>query len=248
MGKSILHQIPNDKFAEVVAQSTTYIDVMRKLGYADSHDRVAKTVRRRIILQGLDISHFTANFRRKPPEHNLPAHPKSAWVEMIPEEKFIEVAAQVKNFSQFCRAFGKKTCRNYNDRIEARAKLLGINLDHLQYIRGGGTKKTSALLSRQASSSTRNLVKRRLIDEGFLKNECGRCGQGPVWQGQRLSLILHRKSEEQSELTRDNLELLCPNCNQQADAKRRQATARMATKIRTEKMRQQRYLRLLNGG
>jgi hypothetical protein len=58
-------------------------------------------------------------------------------------------------------------------------------------------------------------LKRRLIREGLLVNRCSECGLPPVWQGERLTMILDHRNGDNRDNRLENLRLLCPNCNSQ---------------------------------
>jgi hypothetical protein len=63
--------------------------------------------------------------------------------------------------------------------------------------------------------TNRTRVKRRLVAAGILMNECAECGMGPTWHGRPLVLILDHINGVPDDYRRDNLRLLCPNCNSQ---------------------------------
>lgn len=67
------------------------------------------------------------------------------------------------------------------------------------------------------SSYSRQSLKRRLLREGLLKNECAECGQRPRWKGKLLVLILDHINGVNDDNRLDNLHLLCPNCNSQTE-------------------------------
>ena len=58
-------------------------------------------------------------------------------------------------------------------------------------------------------------LKRRLIKNGLLKEECYECGIGPIWREKKLTLELeHNDGDTYNDLI-ENLRLLCPNCHSQ---------------------------------
>ena len=63
----------------------------------------------------------------------------------------------------------------------------------------------------------RGSLKRRLLQEGMIEEQCGICGLNPVWNGRRLVLILDHANGISNDNRPINLRLLCPNCNSQTD-------------------------------
>ncbi len=70
------------------------------------------------------------------------------------------------------------------------------------------------ILVRKSKYARKNL-KKRLMDEGLLKNECSICGQPPKWQNQSLVLVLDHINGIRDDNRISNLRLICPNCNSQ---------------------------------
>lgn len=58
-------------------------------------------------------------------------------------------------------------------------------------------------------------LKRTLIKEGILKDECALCGAPPFWRGAKLTLILDHIDGNRRDNRVENLQLVCPNCNSQ---------------------------------
>lgn len=58
-------------------------------------------------------------------------------------------------------------------------------------------------------------LKKLLFKEGLLENRCGKCGLGPEWQGEPLSLQLEHHNGVRSDNRLENLRILCPNCHSQ---------------------------------
>ena len=68
----------------------------------------------------------------------------------------------------------------------------------------GGTARSSKL-------------KARLYREGLKDRRCELCGQGEVWRGRRMSLILDHANGDSSDNRLENLRIVCPNCNATLD-------------------------------
>jgi hypothetical protein len=64
----------------------------------------------------------------------------------------------------------------------------------------------------EGSTYSRQNVKRRLLIEGLKKPRCELCGQGEVWRGRPLSLILDHINGVRDDHRLENLRMVCPNC------------------------------------
>jgi len=58
-------------------------------------------------------------------------------------------------------------------------------------------------------------LKKRLIKEKILKNECSICGQQSNWNGKNLIMILDHINGKNTDNRKENIRLVCPNCNTQ---------------------------------
>jgi hypothetical protein len=67
------------------------------------------------------------------------------------------------------------------------------------------------------STYNRTHLKTRLYATGLKKRECEICGQGEIWHGRKLSLILDHKNGVHDDNTLENLRIICPNCNATLD-------------------------------
>src|SRR3954452_17854692 len=67
------------------------------------------------------------------------------------------------------------------------------------------------------STYSRGTLKRRLLEEGLKRPECELCGQGEVWRGRRLSMVLDHINGVHDDHRLENLRILCPNCNATLD-------------------------------
>lgn len=65
------------------------------------------------------------------------------------------------------------------------------------------------------SSYDRKDLKKRVIADGVVKNECAECGQLLMWNNKPLVLVLDHINGVNNDNRKENLRLLCPNCNSQ---------------------------------
>jgi hypothetical protein len=64
----------------------------------------------------------------------------------------------------------------------------------------------------ERSSFSRVQLKKRLYAEGLKQRICEMCGQGELWRGRRLALILDHVNGVSDDHRLENLRILCPNC------------------------------------
>lgn len=58
----------------------------------------------------------------------------------------------------------------------------------------------------------RSAIKRRLLQDGILKNQCSRCGI-TEWRGNPISIQLDHINGINDDYRLENLRMLCPNCH-----------------------------------
>jgi hypothetical protein len=62
------------------------------------------------------------------------------------------------------------------------------------------------------STYSRGKLKERLYREGLKKRKCEMCGQGELWRGRWMSLILDHINGVPDDNRLENLRIVCPNC------------------------------------
>jgi hypothetical protein len=62
------------------------------------------------------------------------------------------------------------------------------------------------------STYPRGKVKQRLLAEGLKRPICEICGQGEIWKGSRMSMILDHINGVSDDHRLENLRMVCPNC------------------------------------
>jgi hypothetical protein len=64
----------------------------------------------------------------------------------------------------------------------------------------------------EGSTYSRSHLKRRLFEVGLKERFCELCGQGEIWQGRRMALILDHANGVRNDHRLANLRIVCPNC------------------------------------
>ena len=62
------------------------------------------------------------------------------------------------------------------------------------------------------STFSRGHLKARLFKEGIKERKCELCGQGELWRGRRMSLILDHINGDGTDHRLENLRIVCANC------------------------------------
>jgi hypothetical protein len=62
------------------------------------------------------------------------------------------------------------------------------------------------------STYSRQHVKRRLFQEGLKEPVCEMCGQGEMWRGRPMGMILDHINGVRNDHRLENLRIVCPNC------------------------------------
>lgn len=67
------------------------------------------------------------------------------------------------------------------------------------------------------STYSRGHLKNRLLKDGIIENKCAICGQIPEWNGIKLVMVLDHINGVNDDHRKENLRMLCPNCNSQQE-------------------------------
>lgn len=97
------------------------------------------------------------------------------------------------------------------------AEIWEISTDHFdptarraEGLRGAPKPLSEVLVER--STYPRKNVKRRLLAEGIKQPKCELCGQGEIWRGRPMSMILDHINGVRDDHRLENLRMVCPNC------------------------------------
>jgi hypothetical protein len=97
------------------------------------------------------------------------------------------------------------------------AKLWGIPTEHFDPYAGvmeriRPPKRPLAEVLVENSTYSRSNLKMRLYEEGLKEPRCELCGQGELWRGKHMGMILDHINGVRNDNRLENLQIVCPNC------------------------------------
>jgi len=122
------------------------------------------------------------------------------------------------SFTEALRKLGMRPAGGNHATLKKYVEIWNIPTDHFDPARA----RREALARRKItpleeilvrdSTYSRGSLKRRLYAAGIKQRECELCGQGELWQGQRMALILDHMNGVATDNRITNLQIVCPNC------------------------------------
>jgi transposase len=145
----------------------------------------------------------------------------------VGDDEFRKIVEEAKSYSDIARRFGLSTVgTGAYQAIKRRIDELGIDCQQrfaeaVHRHRSADFKKIckipiDLILVENSTYVSTVSLKRRLINEHVLKNECHICGL-TKWNGKEISLHLDHINGCRRDQRRENLRLLCPNCHSQTE-------------------------------
>jgi hypothetical protein len=133
------------------------------------------------------------------------------------EEELREAIANSLSWAEALRQLSYRSAGGNWKTLKKYALLWGISTDHFDpdHARHRGFRNAKRPLEEimvPDSSYSRAHLKQRLFDEGLKQRVCEACGQGEVWRGRRMALILDHINGTPNDHRLENLRILCPNC------------------------------------
>src|SRR3954454_23643658 len=139
------------------------------------------------------------------------------------EDEVRAAVAESRSYAGVLRRLGLRAAGGNHRTVRKYVEdVWGIPVDHFDRRReqaGAGPGRAIPLAEVLVEGSTyhRGHLKRRLLAERLKRPECEMCGQGELWRGRRMSLVLDHINGVHANNRLENLRILCPNCNATLD-------------------------------
>jgi hypothetical protein len=131
-----------------------------------------------------------------------------------------KVVLECNNFSDVVRKFNLKPFYGNRQTAKKYVKLFNIDVSHFRLVKNGDFHKKydiSDILVSGSSYTNITYLKERLYGENIKNRKCELCGQGEIWNGKKMSLILDHINGKNRDHRIDNLRIICPNCDATLD-------------------------------
>jgi hypothetical protein len=138
------------------------------------------------------------------------------------EQDVRDAVAGSRSLSEALRKLGLRAAGSNFRTLKRLIERYDISTEHLDpnwVLRGDRPNRKIPLEQLMVEGSTygRDKLKRRLYEDGLKERRCELCGQGEVWNGNRMSLILDHVNGAATDNRLENLRIVCPNCNATLD-------------------------------
>lgn len=133
------------------------------------------------------------------------------------EEQARAAIAGANSWTEALRRLGYCPTGGNPATLKKYAKAWGISTEHFDPYRGvmEGIRKPRRPLEEilvEHSTYSRSNLKQRLYEAGLKQPRCEMCGQGEIWRGRHMSMVLDHINGVRDDNRLQNLRMVCPDC------------------------------------
>jgi hypothetical protein len=135
------------------------------------------------------------------------------------EEEARAAVAASRSYAAALMRLGLRPAGGNHATLKKYVRLWGISVEHFDFGASPPVREAKPLaeILVEGSTYTRAHLKRRLLAEGLKHPRCELCGQGELWRGARMALVLDHINGVWNDNRLENLRMICPNCNATLD-------------------------------
>jgi hypothetical protein len=131
-------------------------------------------------------------------------------------DEFVKIVADSYSYNDLCRKLGYNCYSGGTiKRIKKRIEYLNIPIDHFRSAFPHKIIETDIFIKN--STVSQNTLRKHYKNGNYSIYKCSICGQLPLWNNKKLTLILDHINGDNHDNTLENLRWVCPNCNRQLD-------------------------------